>query len=150
MIYLFDIVQLVSKAMFFMAGTWSACKWVKGNQSDEIKINLKFLLLAFLFWRSSWAIVIVRSTSSSFSCKNFNVTDCSKSIKVINTKLWILAHHDKVQLQDKEHNSESYSFRVMPLFTINFKNYDGPWQTNSWVFFTDSYTITVQTESRFS
>ena len=42
----------------------------------------------------------------------------SKSIKGINTKLVILAHHEKVQLQDKGHNSESYSFKVMPLFNI--------------------------------
>ena len=27
----------------------------------------------------------------------------------MNTKLGILAHHDKVQLQDKGHNSESYA-----------------------------------------
>ena len=27
----------------------------------------------------------------------------------------ILAHRDKVQLQDKGHNSESYSFGVIPL-----------------------------------
>ena len=52
---------------------------------------------------------------SSF-CKNLNVAHCSNSIKGINTKLEILAHHDKVQLQDKGHNSESYSFGVMPLF----------------------------------
>ena len=40
----------------------------------------------------------------------------SKSIKGISDKLVILAHHDKVQLQDKGHNSESYIFGVMPLF----------------------------------
>ena len=27
-----------------------------------------------------------------------------------------VAHHDKKQLQDQEHNSESYSFEVLPLF----------------------------------
>ena len=35
------------------------------------------------------------------------------SIKGINTKL---AHHDKGQLQDKGHNSESYNFVVVSLF----------------------------------
>ena len=50
------------------------------------------------------------------SCKNFNVVHYSKSTYDINTKLWILAHYDKVQLPDKGHNSESYSFRVMLLF----------------------------------
>ena len=32
----------------------------------------------------------------------------SKNIKGINTKLGILAHHNKVHLQDKGHNSEMY------------------------------------------
>ena len=40
-----------------------------------------------------------------------------KSIIGINNKLGILAHHDKVQLQHKGHNSESYIFGVMPLLT---------------------------------
>ena len=43
-----------------------------------------------------------------------------KSTQSINTKLGILAHHDKVQLQDKGHNSESCSFRVMTLFNLFF------------------------------
>ena len=55
--------------------------------------------------------------SSSFSCKNFNIAQYSKSIKGINTKLGILANYDKVQLQGKWHNSKSYSFEVMPLLT---------------------------------
>ena len=38
-------------------------------------------------------------------------------MKDINISLGILAHHDKVQLQDKGHNSESCNFRVMPLLT---------------------------------
>ena len=33
---------------------------------------------------------------------------------MVNTKLGIFAHHDKVQLQDKGHNSESCSFGVIP------------------------------------
>ena len=53
---------------------------------------------------------------SSLSCKNFNVTDYSKSITCIHTKLGILAYHDKVQLQGKGHNSERYIFGVIPLF----------------------------------
>ena len=52
--------------------------------------------------------------------QNFNVVHYSKSIEGINTKLGILAQHDKRQLQDKEINSESYNFGVMPLFNLNF------------------------------
>ena len=70
--------------------------------------------LACLFWRKSRAIVITRSLSLLF--ENFNVAHYSKSIKVIIIKLGILTHDDKVQLQDKEHNSESYIFGVMSLF----------------------------------
>ena len=69
------------------------------------------LLLAFLarlFLKKSRAIVIARSLLSS-SCKNFNVAHYSKSIKGINTKLGMVAHHDKMQLEEKGHNSESYS-----------------------------------------
>ena len=40
--------------------------------------------------------------------------------KCIITKLRILANHDKMQLHDKGHNFESYSFREMPLFNLNF------------------------------
>ena len=55
-----------------------------------------------LFQRKSQAIMIVRSSLLlllSASCKNFNVVHYSKSIKGINTKLGIHAHHDKAQLQ---------------------------------------------------
>ena len=57
----------------------------------------------------------------------------SKSIKGINAKVGILAHHDKMQLKDgilahhdkmqlkdKGHNSESHSFGVMPFFNLIF------------------------------
>ena len=52
---------------------------------------------------------------------NFNpyppiVTNYSKSINGINTKHGILADHDKLQLQDKRHYSESYIFGIMSLF----------------------------------
>ena len=70
-----------------------------------------------LFQGKSQAIVITRLLSS---CKNFNVAHYSKSIKGINTKLGILAHHEKMQLQDKGHNSENYILRVMSLFILNF------------------------------
>ena len=87
------------------------------------KLNLHYLLsqwiktfLACLFWGKCWDIAITRSLSlSSLSCKNFNVAHYSKNIKCIITKLGILAHHDKMQLQDKGCNSDSYSFRVMAL-----------------------------------
>ena len=64
------------------------------------------LLLACLFQ----AIVIARS--SLLLCKNFTVAHYSISIKCINTKLGILAHHDKIQLVGKGYNSESYIFSV--------------------------------------
>ena len=51
-------------------------------------------------------------------CKNFNVAHYSKSIKGIKIKLGILAHHDKMQLQGKGHNSVSYINGVMPLFNL--------------------------------
>ena len=57
--------------------------------------------LACLFRRKSRAIVIARSLSQ---CKNFNIAHYLKSIEVIDTKLGVLAHHDKMQLQDKGHN----------------------------------------------
>ena len=74
-----------------------------------------FALLACLFPRKSRFIVIAR-----LLCNNFNVAHYSKSVKVISTKLEILAHHDKMQLQANGHNSESYSFGVMFLFKLNF------------------------------
>ena len=62
--------------------------------------------------------VIARSSSLLSSlCKNLNVAHHLKSIKGIDTKLGILAHYDKMKLQDKGHNSESYSFGVIPLLT---------------------------------
>ena len=42
--------------------------------------------------------IVARSLLSS---KNFNVAHYLKSIKGVNTKFGILAHHDKVQLQGK-------------------------------------------------
>ena len=75
--------------------------------------DLKASFLACLFWGKSWAVVIARSSAL---CKNFNVVHYSKIIKVINTKLGIFVHHDK--LQGKGHNSESYIFGVMPHFQL--------------------------------
>ena len=52
--------------------------------------------LACLFRRKSQAIVIVISLLlSAVACKNFYVAHSSKNVKGINTKLWILRHHDK-------------------------------------------------------
>ena len=68
-------------------------------------------LSCWLFRRKSQSIVITWSSS----CKNFNVAHYSKCIKDINTKHGILAHHDKVQFQDKGHNFETYSFGIMSL-----------------------------------
>ena len=68
--------------------------------------RLTHTFLACLFRRKSQAIVIARLSS----CKNLNVAHYSKNTLGINTKLGILAHHDKVQLQDMGRNSESCSF----------------------------------------
>ena len=77
-----------------------------------------------LFRRKSQSIVITRS-----SCKNFNVAHFSKSTQDINAKLGTIAHHDKMELPDNGHKSESYISGVMALFIINFY-VDGPWQTS--------------------
>ena len=53
----------------------------------------------------------------SSSCKHFNVAH-SKTADGINTKIGILAHHDKVQLHEKGHNYESCGFGVMPLVNV--------------------------------
>ena len=55
--------------------------------------------------------MIARSLSSF---RNFNVAHYLKSVKGMNTKLGIFAHHNKMQLQGKGHNSESYLFASFP------------------------------------
>ena len=45
---------------------------------------------------SYFKLVFEEKVEPLWLCKNFNV-----ALKDINTKLGILAHHDKVQLQDK-------------------------------------------------
>ena len=74
--------------------------------------QILFPFLACLFQRKSRAIVSAKWLSSLLLslCKNFNVAHYSEILKGINTKLGIPAHHDKIKLQDKGHNSESYSF----------------------------------------
>ena len=71
------------------------------------------------FKRKSQSIVIARLLLLLLAAayKHFNVAHYSKSIKGIITKLGILAHHDKVQLQGKWHNSENYISGGMPLLT---------------------------------
>ena len=79
------------------------------------QVNTYFLYshrFTCLLRRKSQLVMITRSSSLLASYKNFIVAHYSKSIKDINTELGILAHHYKVQLQDKRHNSESYSFGV--------------------------------------
>ena len=58
---------------------------------DDTKFQQNDIFLAHLFQRKSQAILIA-GPSLLLSCKNFNVTHCSKSIEYINTKLGILAH----------------------------------------------------------
>ena len=53
---------------------------------------------------------MIARSSSSLPCKNFNIAYYSKNIKGIIIKIKVLAHQDKVQLQGKGHNSESYSY----------------------------------------
>ena len=63
---------------------------------------------------------MARSLSSS--CKNFNnVVHYAKNVEDINTIFEILAHHDKVRLQGKWHNSDSYIFGIMHLFMSPFE-----------------------------
>ena len=93
----------------------SNCCYVTILYTKSFCYHVPFLL-ACLFRRKSQAIVIARSSSLLLSFfKNFNVAHYSKNIKNINSKLGILAHHDKVQLQGKGHNFESYRFGVMCL-----------------------------------
>ena len=73
----------------------------------KVKVSLflhNFYLVRFEEKSSYKCIAISRLL---LSCKNFNVGHFSKSIEGINTKLGILAHHHKVHLQDRGHNSES-------------------------------------------
>ena len=67
--------------------------------------------------RKSRASVIARSLLSTL-CKTFIVAHYTKT--GINTKLGILAHHHKMQLQDKGHNFESHSFGLMPFSDLYF------------------------------
>ena len=76
--------------------------------------SLKRISVGFVIFSS-----VITRLSSSLSCKNFYVT-YSKNTYGISTKLGILTHHNKVQLHEKGHNSESYSFGVMPLVNLNF------------------------------
>ena len=61
-----------------------------------------------------------------FLQKNNNYTCEEGLIQVIvvlfltNVHIGILAHHDKVQLQEKGHYSENYSFGVLPHFNWKF------------------------------
>jgi hypothetical protein len=75
-----------------------------------------FLFLARLFRRKNQAIMMAVVLLSS--CKNF--AHYLNILKVIRMKLGIFAYHDKVQLLDKGHNSESNIYGVMPLFNLEF------------------------------
>ena len=57
------------------------------------------MFLACLLRRKCQAVVAARLFSSL--CKNFNEAHYSENIKGINIKLGLLAHHDKIQLQDR-------------------------------------------------
>jgi hypothetical protein len=52
---------------------------------------------------------------TSLLCKNFNVAHNSSISKGISMEL---TFHDKVQLLDNGHNSESFIYEVMPLFNL--------------------------------
>ena len=123
--------SVVSEGIFYFLFPAEGMLQVTGDLGKIFAIsNLLFIsvllcmhLLACLFQGKSQTIIMARSSSlmllSLFlsSCKNFNIAHYWISIKGINTKLGILAYHDKLQLQDKGHNPESYIiFRVMPLF----------------------------------
>ena len=75
-------------------------------------------LLACLFRRKSQIIVIARLllSSSVASCKNIMLPITQKVLKlsIPTLEYGILTQHDKLQLQDKGHNSnENYRFGVM-------------------------------------
>ena len=64
------------------------------------------------------AIVVARLSPLLMAlCNNFNVAYYSKNIKGINTKLGILACHDKVQLQNKGYNSKAIVLELCPFLT---------------------------------
>ena len=90
-------------------------KQIQRQQEKQVFLMIYFyywigennIILACLF--RSLAIVMARS----LLCKNLK--NFLKIFKVSLPNFSILAHHDKIQLQDKGHNSESYSFGVLPL-----------------------------------
>ena len=91
---------------------------------NRLKTKTKCLLLiACLFRRKGRTVVIVRSLMSFLLswCKNFSEADYSKTIKGINTKLGILAHHDKMQLQDKGIKLKAIVLESCPFLTKIFK-----------------------------
>ena len=88
------------------------------TQEGIISMLIRFLLICF---KEKVKLLWYLDCSRRNSCRCHAKTHYLKSIKGINTKLGILAHHDKMQLQDKEHNSDSYHFGVMSLFNLNFK-----------------------------
>ena len=109
-------VVLIARVILISKGLYSGT--LLYNLADYLPCSfftcITHILLACLIRRKSLPIVIARS--SSLSCQNFNVAHYLKSVKGINTKLGIPAHHDKMQLQDKGNNSEINRFGVMPLF----------------------------------
>ena len=75
----------------------------KDPQPTPVNIHYIIGFLACLFCRKSLAIVMIaRSSSLSSSCKNFNVANYSKKIKVLTPNLEYLLI---MQLQEKGHNS---------------------------------------------
>ena len=108
----------------FLGWFWYLIKNWEKIHDWLIRTQTNFFLFQFLvcLFGTRRAVVIARSSLLlSLSCKKFiNVANYSKSIEGINTKLGFLAHHDKVQLQNKGCNSKSYNFGVMPLFNKNF------------------------------
>ena len=58
--------------------------------------------------------------------KNFNVAHNSKSVKGINTKFGILAHHDKLQMQDKGMNLKIQFWSYAPFLIKNLSRMMAP------------------------
>ena len=88
----------------------------------EIYMVIKYELRIIVVLEYSSFLLICLAIVIARSLLLLNVAHFSKSIKSINTIHGALAHHDKMQLQDKWHNSDSYSFRVTPFFKQNCKN----------------------------
>ena len=99
---LFKLCTIVLQLIFIFYPSVYFCVFRHGLKTQGLSNRMvwKCHLLACLFRikKSSYCDTLLSS-------KNFNVAHYSKNITAINTKLGILIHHGKMQLQGKRHNS---------------------------------------------